>query len=94
MNGPHNDDISKFYIAGINYRKSDAAVRGEFAVSPENYQLILAEARNSDIKEIFILSTCNRTEIYGIAAHPSLLINLLCKYTSGDKETFTLTRLY
>ena len=89
MNGPHNDDISKFYIAGINYRKSDAAVRGDFAVSPENYQLLLAEARHSDIKEIFILSTCNRTEVYGIAAHPSLLIDLLCKYTTGDKETFT-----
>jgi len=93
MNGPHNDDISRFYIAGINYRKSDAAVRGDFAVSPENYQLILAEARNSDIKEIFILSTCNRTEIYGIAAHPSLLIDLLCKYTAGNKETF-IARAY
>ena len=89
MNGPHNDDISRFYIAGINYRKSDAAVRGEFAVSPENYQLILAEAHKTDIKEIFILSTCNRTEIYGIASHPSLLIDLLCKYTAGNKETFT-----
>lgn len=89
MNGPHNDDISRFYIAGINYRKSDAAVRGEFAVSPENYQLILAEALKSDIKEIFILSTCNRTEIYGIASHPSSLIDLLCKYTAGNKETFT-----
>ncbi len=89
MNGPHNDDISRFYIAGINYRKTDAAVRGEFAVSPENYKLLLAEARNSDIKEIFILSTCNRTEVYGIAAHPSLLVDLLCKYTAGSKETFT-----
>jgi len=89
MNGPYNEDISRFYIAGINYRKTDAAVRGEFAVSPENYQLALAEARNSDIKEIFILSTCNRTEVYGIASHPSVLIDLLCKYTSGNKETFT-----
>jgi glutamyl-tRNA reductase len=93
MNGPHNDDISRFYIAGINYRKTDAAVRGDFAVSPENYQLILTEARNSDIKEVFILSTCNRTEIYGVAPNSSVLIDLLCKYTSGNKETF-ISRAY
>ncbi len=88
MNGPHNDNISRFYIAGINYRKTDAAIRGQFAVSPEAYQMILADARQTDIKEIFILSTCNRTEVYGVVSNPSVLINLLCKYTKGSKETF------
>ncbi|MBO9573798.1 MAG: glutamyl-tRNA reductase, partial [Chitinophagaceae bacterium] len=82
MYGPNNDDISRFYIAGINYRKTDAAIRGQFAVTPENYQLILAEARKTDIKEIFILSTCNRTEIYGVVSNPSQLIELLYKYTA------------
>ncbi len=88
MNGPHNDNISRFYIAGINYRKTDAAIRGQFAVSPENYKMILAEAHQNDIKEIFILSTCNRTEIYGVVANPAVLIDLLCKYTKGDRDTF------
>jgi glutamyl-tRNA reductase len=34
------------------------------------------------------LSTCNRTEIYGIAPDADTLINLLCSETVGDKDTF------
>lgn len=91
MNGPHHHDISRFYVAGINYKKTDAAVRGEFAVSPEKYRMLLTAA-NAD-SELFVLSTCNRTEIYGRANDPLQLIDLLCQYTTGDKKTF-LSRAY
>ncbi|MDA9302979.1 glutamyl-tRNA reductase, partial [bacterium] len=37
---------------------------------------------------IFILSTCNRTEITGFAEHPYQLIQLLCKYSDGNVEEF------
>lgn len=93
MYGPHHDDISRFFIAGINYKKTDAAVRGQFAVTPENYELILKDAKANDLGELFILSTCNRTEIYGLVSNVSHLIDLLCKHTAGDKETF-LSRAY
>lgn len=89
MYGPHYDDISRFFIAGINYKKTDAAVRGQFAVTSENYQQILEEAKTSGISEMFILSTCNRTEVYGLATDPSELIELLCRYTAGDLQTFS-----
>src|SRR5205085_6357836 len=36
----------------------------------------------------FILSTCNRTEIYGFAENASQLIDILCTETTGAKETF------
>ncbi len=88
MEGPNTQDISKFTIAGINYKKTDAAIRGRFAISSENYGLILEESIASGINEVFVLSTCNRTEIYGLAADPSQLTKLLCKYSQGDEETF------
>jgi glutamyl-tRNA reductase len=88
MYGPHIDDISRFFIAGINYKKTDAAVRGQFAVTPENYALILDDAKTNELGELFILSTCNRTEIYGLVSNASHLIDLLCKHTAGDTETF------
>lgn len=88
MHGPNTHDISRFYVAGINYKKSDAAIRGEFAISTEKYQEILSGPVSADIPELFILSTCNRTEIYGLAADASQLIDLLCQHTSGDKKTF------
>lgn len=88
MYGANHNDIPRFYVAGINYKKTDAAVRGQFAVTPDNYKLILSGSITSGITELFILSTCNRTEIYGLAADASQLVNLLCEHTAGDKETF------
>jgi glutamyl-tRNA reductase len=81
-------DISKFWIAGINYKKADAAIRGQFAVQNDQYIRILEHAKTNDLDEVFVLSTCNRTEIYGFADSASELINLLCAQTAGRPETF------
>jgi len=81
-------DISKFWIAGINYKKTDATVRGQFAIQKQQYISILKRARAEGLNEVFVLSTCNRTEIYGFAEDVSQLINLLCSETAGDKDTF------
>ncbi len=81
-------DINQFYIVGINYKKTDASVRGRFAVSPEHYSSILQKASSVNISELFVLSTCNRTEIYGLASNADMLINLLCSETAGSVNTF------
>lgn len=89
MFGPNSHDISRFYVAGINYKKTDASIRGQFAVTPEKYQLILSGGVTPEVTEFFILSTCNRTEIYGLTLDVNFLVDLLCAHTAGDKETFT-----
>jgi glutamyl-tRNA reductase len=35
-----------------------------------------------------VISTCNRTEIYGLASSAKALVSLLCSQTSGSVETF------
>jgi len=86
--GNKSTDISGFYVVGINYKKTDAAIRGQFAISTEQYEKILALAPAYHLNELFILSTCNRTEIYGFADDAAQLINLLCTQTTGDGATF------
>jgi glutamyl-tRNA reductase len=81
-------DINQFYIAGINYKKTDASVRGSFAVSNQHYEQLLTEAASARIEEVFVLSTCNRTEIYGVAANADTLITLLCRQTAGSAASF------
>ncbi len=81
-------DINRFFIAGINYKKSDATVRGRFAVNNDQYLNILHLAPSFNINELFIVSTCNRTEIYGFAEHPNDLISLLCTQTLDEAEDF------
>ena len=81
-------EISKFWVAGINYKKTDATTRGEFAIQNDQYDRLLEQARVNDLDEVFVLSTCNRTEIYGLADNSSQLIGLLCEQTAGNQETF------
>jgi glutamyl-tRNA reductase len=80
--------ITDFWAIGINYRKSDAALRGQYAVNNQQYEQILASAPAYGITEVFVLSTCNRTEIYGFAKECSSLISLLCSVTQGDITDF------
>lgn len=81
-------DISNFFAAGINYKKTDALMRGEYAINNEQYAAVLERAGTAGITELFILSTCNRTEIYGFAENPSILMELLCSQTQGSIEIF------
>lgn len=82
-------DVNQFFAAGINYKKTDASIRGQFAVNPEQYALILCKAAQAGIRELFVLSTCNRTEIYGLAPDAETLMALLCSQTTGSIEDFT-----
>jgi len=81
-------DLHKFCIAGINYKKADAELRSLFAVNDAQYTSILNNAASFGLKEVFVLSTCNRTEIYGLTDNADDLINLLCLETLGDVQTF------
>src|ERR1700730_1633956 len=82
-------EVSNFFIAGINYKKTDAITRGQFAINNGHYDNILKLAPFYNVDSLIVLSTCNRTEIYGFAESADQLINLLCTQTIGHKETFT-----
>ena len=77
-----------FYAIGLSYLKADADVRGHFSVDTPTQERILEEAQKRNIEGITIISTCNRTELYGFAHNPSELIELLCKHTQGTIEEF------
>ena len=82
------NDLTNFFVIGISYRNADLYTRGKYSLSKEQKLKILENAKFLNIKEIFISSTCNRTEIYSFAENSSLLVNLLCENSKGDRETF------
>lgn len=73
----------KLYNVGVSYKKADVSARSKFSISKENQSLLLEDAKNQGIDGLFVLSTCNRTEVMGYASHPFQLIGLLCKYSAG-----------
>ncbi|MEX6625320.1 glutamyl-tRNA reductase [Tenacibaculum pacificus] len=81
----HNQNL---YNIGVSYKKADATIRGKFSISKENQVALLEEAKLNGVEGIFVLSTCNRTEITGFADHPFQLISMLCKYSNGTIQEF------
>lgn len=81
--------ITNFFIVGINYKKTDASIRGQFAVNQDQYEALLQTAKSWGLNELFVVSTCNRTELYGFAHNAGQLIELLCSQTAGSAETFS-----
>ncbi len=77
-----------FYAIGLNYKKADAAIRGNFNINDTSKKNILLQAKEDRIPSLTVISTCNRTELYGFAQHPYQLIKLLCEHTNGTVEEF------
>lgn len=81
-------DGTAFFVAGVNYRKFDTELRGQFALAGNMITTVLTKAKQYGVGEAFILSTCNRTEIYGLADTADTLIRLLCSETTGEEAAF------
>ena len=79
-----------FYAVGLSYKKADAEVRGKFSLSEEAQENLLNQAKDDGIESLIVMSTCNRTEIYGFAQHPFELIKLLCDNSNGTVDDFRL----
>ena len=79
---------NSFYCIGLSYIKANAKIRGKFSIDVKTKEIILQQASDEGVKEILVISTCNRTEIYGFAEHPFKLIKLLCDNTVGTVEEF------
>lgn len=77
-----------FYCIGLSYLKADAEIRGKFNLNSVAKNTVLLQAAENNLEGVLVISTCNRTEIYGYANHPFELIKLLCDNSSGTVEDF------
>lgn len=77
-----------FCMAGVNYRKTDGHLRSRYALNDNQYETLLQLAGSFQVEECFVISTCNRTEIYGTTDSVNKLMQLLCTQTEGDLAGF------
>lgn len=77
-----------FYAVGLSYKKADAGMRGRFSLDDNAKENLLIQAKIEGIESLIVISTCNRTEIYGFAQHPFELIKLLCDNSNGTVDDF------
>ena len=88
MENNNNAKHTTFYAIGLSYKKADAEMRGKFSLDPTAKQKVLEQAKREGIESLIVISTCNRTEIYGYAQHPFQLIKLLTENSNGTLEEF------
>lgn len=61
------DLMKKIQCIGVSHRTASIHIREHYSLSPEDaLHFYYAGRDNGLIEELFLLSTCNRTEIYGI----------------------------
>ncbi len=69
------------FTLGINHHSAPLAIRERVAFPTEKLNQALADlTRKQPVKEVAILSTCNRTEIYASADTPEAVIDWLVDY--------------
>lgn len=87
-NTSFNNSLNNFCVIGINYHKGDIAIRSKFSLSENQTLLFLKESALSGLNPCFVLSTCNRTEVYSICNNPENLLELLCSNTGNNLQDF------
>lgn len=84
----YHEELNNFKVIGISYEKADVETRGHFAFLDLYTDDFIAKAKEHDITEFFILSTCNRTEIYYFGSKVDKLKELYCEQVDGDLNLF------
>ncbi len=74
------------FTLGINHHSAPLAIRERVAFNADKLHGALADLTHSQsVKEVAILSTCNRTEIYCSAETPEVVIEWLSRYHQVDR---------
>jgi glutamyl-tRNA reductase len=59
----------ELFVVGLSWRTAPVAVREKLAVPDDDVPRLLADLRGAPgVSEVMLISTCNRVEIYGVAA--------------------------
>ena len=70
---------ANFAVLSISFEKADAETRGKFSFFEENIKHFVQEIHDQNLGDAFVVSTCNRTEIYTTTQNYLLIAELYCK---------------
>ncbi len=88
MSSQVRENLQKFFVLGVSYRKTPLDVRGKFALCQQAQEAMLCDAKKFGVEGLIILSTCNRTEIYAHTSDMEFITKLFLKYSRADESDF------
>lgn len=78
----HDPNIHKtanFAVLSVSFEKADAATRGKFSFFDDHIKEFVSDLHSQNLGDAFVVSTCNRTEIYTTSTNYLLVAELYCK---------------
>lgn len=79
---------SNFAVLSVSFEKADAETRGKFAFFDDHVKYFVNQIHDSNLGDAFVLSTCNRTEIYTTTHNYLLIAELYCKIVGVSLTDF------
>ena len=80
MNLDYNiNKTANFAVLSISFEKADAETRNKFSFFDENIKGFVNDIHEQNLGDAFVVSTCNRTEIYTTTPNYLLVAELYCK---------------
>lgn len=80
--------INDFCVVGVNHWEATIEVRERFSLKHSQKRELIDGALREGLRSLFVVSTCNRTEIFAQDASPQELIRLLVAYSNGSLDEF------
>jgi glutamyl-tRNA reductase len=80
-----------FFVFGLNHKTAPVAVREKLYLHATETPLLLAKFKEH-LSECFILSTCNRTEVYAVTDSPEVDIDFYKRLLIDFKDAGDLAR--
>jgi len=72
-------NTQNFTVLSISYEKANAETRSKFAFFDENVKSFVTDIHNKKLGDAFVVSTCNRTEIYTTSQNYMAIAEMYCK---------------
>ena len=79
---------SNFAVLSVSFEKADAEIRGKFAFFDDNVKYFVNQIHDLNLGDAFVVSTCNRTEIYTTTQNYLLIAELYCKIVGVSLTDF------
>lgn len=80
--------ITDFCAVGVNHWEASIDVRERFSLKEAQKKELIQGAKREGIDSLFVVSTCNRTEIFAQNVSAQELIRLLVTYSRATLEEF------
>lgn len=79
---------TNFAVLSISYEKADAETRSKFAFFDNHIKNFVANLQEKNIGDAFVVSTCNRTEIYTTTQNYLLIAEEYCHHIGVPLSEF------